>query len=119
MNINDVIQWTEKVIEQKFSKEDPYLQMKNGCILCELVGKIQGKYLVYNRNPRNARIMERENIEIFITELEKMEVSKPKWDYNDLVSKSKKEKEILSTLYELGTKALKNKNLPKLKVLSK
>jgi hypothetical protein len=113
--IEEVQNWIEKITETKFNKDLDFItNLKNGCILCELISKIKGKYIIYNRNPRNSKIMERENIETFLKEVDNIGVNKPNWDYNDLLNKTKKEKEIIKTIFEISNKN-KNKDIIKLK----
>lgn len=97
--------WLEAVSKKQFSKPNFMESVKDGCILCEVVSKVKGKFLSYNKNPRGMDWMEKENLASFIKEMGILEI-KVSYSEDDLLG-MKKQDELVKSLMELAEKAKK------------
>ena len=89
-SITDWINETNKSEEVSLGSDSSFISflksLKDGVALCKLVSKLKGRFIMFNKNPRNMEFMEQENFETFIKVciLYQMVryISRPKIDHN-------------------------------------
>ncbi|KAF0980980.1 hypothetical protein FDP41_012768 [Naegleria fowleri] len=69
-SITDWINETNKSEEVSLGSDSSFISflksLKDGVALCKLVSKLKGRFIMFNKNPRNMEFMEQENFETFI-----------------------------------------------------
>lgn len=53
MTESEVKLWIEDLLKQPLENEDFYDDLRNGTLLCKLIAKIKGKFLSYNKFPKD------------------------------------------------------------------
>ncbi|KAG2382437.1 hypothetical protein C9374_005639 [Naegleria lovaniensis] len=71
-SVADWINETNKSEEVSLGQDSSLISflksLKDGIALCKLVGKLKGRFIMFNKNPRGIEFMEQENFETFVKE---------------------------------------------------
>jgi hypothetical protein len=107
MSQDQVRNWIEDLSKQSFVSEDLFDSLLDGVQLCKVVAKLKGKFVSFNRNPKN----QEEEIENFTTFTETLSTigykpSDLKFTYQNLKLKTHKA-DILSFFSEISEVAKK------------
>eukprot|EP01080_Neovahlkampfia_damariscottae_P010436 gene10436-2958_t len=106
MSEEELQKWLEAVSKQPFdSKKDFVGNLSDGIILCKVLAKARGKFVMFNRRPNGDSALEQENIQNF-EESFKSSGENIHWKYSD-ISRGKKKNELIKTVIDLSNIALK------------
>lgn len=66
MSESQIKLWIEDLLKQPIENEDFFEEIKNGILLCKLISKIKGKFISFNKFPRD---QDKEKVNLTLTYL--------------------------------------------------